>query len=122
MAIRSTYQSKPKKLREMAGKNLPTVVVRSNTFGQIGEALDQLLKQAAGGAAITPLEDEVPAMDEVLAAIDTVIQTGKAFELTPQPAQVRRRQLQITESRKMFAETIGEEPNRRVRITPARLM
>lgn len=122
MAIRSTYQSKPKKLREMAGKNLPTVVVRSNTFGQIGEALDQLLKQVAGGAPVAPPEEEAPAMDEVLAAIDTVIQTGKPFELAPQPPQVRRRQLQITESRKMFAETVGEEPNRRVRITPARLM
>lgn len=121
MAIRSTYQSKPKKLREMAGKNLPTVVVRSNTFGQIGEALDQLLKQVTGAAPIVPPEEDVPAMDEVLAAIDTVIQTGKPFELAPQPPQVRRRQLQITESRKMFAEAIGEEPNRRVRITPARL-
>jgi len=122
MTIRSNYQSKPKKLRELAGRSLPTVVVRSNTFTQIAEALEQLIRQATTGIAPPPQEAEAPAMDEVLAAIDTVLQTGKAFELAPQPGPVRKRQLQLTESRRMFAEAVGDEPNRRVRITPARLV
>jgi hypothetical protein len=61
------------------------------------------------------------AMDEVLKAIDTVLQTGKPYELAPQPASVRRKQLEITESRRIFAEAVGDEPNRRLKITAQRL-
>jgi stage III sporulation protein SpoIIIAA len=122
MTIRSNYQSKPKKLRELAGRSLPTVVVRSNTFAQIAEGLDQLIRQLATGTSNSPEATDGAGMEDVFTAIDTVLQTGKPFELAPQPAPIRKRQLQITESRRMFAEAVGDEPNRRVRITPARLV
>lgn len=116
MAIRSTYQSRPKKLRDMAGKPINTVVVKSNTFAQIADALDQILKIKQDGQ-----EFEVAAMDEVLAAIDTVLQTGKPFELSPQPAPIRKLQHQVTEARRVASESVGEDPNRRLRILPTRL-
>lgn len=116
MAIRSTYQNRPKKLRDGNGKALPSVVIKSNTFSQISEALDQILKQNG-----EPGDNEARAMDEVLKAIDIVMQTGKALELTPQPAPLRKMQHQVTEARRLASEAVGEEPNRRIRILPTRV-
>ncbi len=116
MAIRSTYANRPKKLREAAGKAIPAVVVKSNTFSQIAGALDEILRQTGD-----PKEFENAAMDEVVKGIDTVMQTGKAFELAPQPAQIRKLQHQVTEARRLASEAVGEEPNRRIRILPTRL-
>lgn len=116
MAIRSTYANRPKKLREAAGKAIPAVVVKSNTFSQIAGALDEILRQTGD-----PKEMEGAAVDEVLKAIDTVMQTGKAFELSPQPAQVRKMQHQMVEARRLASEAVGEEPNRRLRLLPTRV-
>ncbi len=117
MAIRSTYQSRPKKIRDMAGKPIQTVVVKSNTFTQIAEALDQILNQATQGKDL-----EGVALEEVIEAIEVVLQTGKAFELSPQPATIRKMQHQLTESRRVASESVGEDPNRRLRILPTRLV
>ncbi len=120
MAIRSTYQNKPRKIRDLAGRNVRTIVVRSNTFANIATALDDLLKggseAAAGGSK---LDDK--AITEVQAGIETVLQSGKPFELSPQPATVRKVQFQIIEARRLASEAIGEDPNRRVRILPTRM-
>jgi stage III sporulation protein SpoIIIAA len=116
IAMRSTFQSKPRKLREMAGKPVSTVMVKSNTFAQIAEAVDQVLKVNREGAEL-----EGQAMEEVLTAIDTVLQTGKPFELNPQPATIRKMQHQLTEARRVASESVGEDPHRRLRILPTRL-
>lgn len=117
MAIRGTYQGRPKKLREITGRNVPTVVVKSNTYGQIAQALEEMLSNRKEQG-----DFESAAMDEVLKAIETVGQTGKAFELTPQPAPIRKMQHQVAEARRMASESVGEEPHRRLRILPVRLM
>jgi stage III sporulation protein SpoIIIAA len=116
MAIRSGYGSRPKKLREIAGRNVPTVIVKSNTYSQIALALDSLLtgRHPADG-------DESEAMEEVLKAIDTVNQTGKPFELAPRPAPIRKLQHQVAEGHRLAAESFGEEPHRRLRVLPVKL-
>ncbi len=116
MAIRSTYQAKPKKLRDMAGKAINTVVVKSNTFSQISEALDSIIKQQTIGP-----DFESKALDEAQAAIDTVMQSNKPFELSPQPAPIRKAQHQMIEARRLASESVGEDPNRRLRILPTKL-
>jgi stage III sporulation protein SpoIIIAA len=116
MAIRTTYQSRPKKLRELAGKTIPTVVVKSNTFLQIATALDEILNRSTEGKDL-----ESQAMEEVLSAIEIVMQTGKPYELAPQPATIRKMQHQVTEARRVASESVGEEPNRRLRVLPNRL-
>ena len=60
-------------------------------------------------------------MDEVMKAVEMVMQTGKAFELAPQPAPIRKMQHQVTEARRLASEAVGEEPNRRLRILPTRV-
>ncbi|HSI72257.1 MAG TPA: R3H domain-containing nucleic acid-binding protein, partial [Fimbriimonas sp.] len=117
MAIRSTYQAKPRKLRDIAGRQVPTIVVKSNTFSQIAAALDDILRQS--GEAVPQFENE--AFEELQAAIETVMQSGKPFELAPAPAPVRKVQHQMAEARRMASESVGEEPNRRIRLLPTRL-
>lgn len=119
MAIRSTFQSKPKKLRDLTGKPVNTVVVKSNTFSQIADALDQIMRQSRNGGTVAT---DTEALEEAQKAIDQVIQSGKPLELTPQPAPVRKLQHQIAEARRLASESVGEEPNRRIRILPTRLL
>jgi stage III sporulation protein SpoIIIAA len=119
MAIRSTFQNKPRKIRELAGKNVRTVVVRSNTFANIATALDDVIK--GGGELPTASKLDQKVLAEVQVGIDTVLQNGKPFELSPQPATVRKVQFQVIEARRLASEAIGEDPNRRVRILPTKL-
>lgn len=116
LAIRSTAQSKPKKLRDLNGRPIPMVIVRTNTYGQIAAALDELLKQSGD-----PRESESGAIDEAMRAIESVLQSGKPVELAPQNASVRKMQHQLAESRRLASEAVGEEPHRRLRILPTRL-
>ncbi len=116
MAIRSTVQAKPRKLRDVAGRQLNTVVIKSNTFSQIAQALDDIVKQVKDGAA---MEDE--AIIEVQKAVDTVLQSGRPYELSPASATVRKVQHRMIEARRLASEGIGEEPNRRIRVLPVRL-
>ncbi len=116
MAIRSTYQTKPKKLRDIAGKPINTVVVKSNTFSQIAGALDEIIRQQAEGP-----NPENQAVEEAQAGIEIVVQSNKPYELSPQPAPIRKVQHQMIEARRLASESVGEDPNRRLRILPTRL-
>ncbi len=118
MAIRTTYQNRPKRIKEMAGRPLKTVVVKSNTFSQIAGALEDLIK-GQGDAGPEMLDARAAA--EVQAGIEVVMQSNKPFELSPQSAGVRKQQLQLIEARRLASEAIGQEPNRRVRILPTRV-
>ncbi len=118
MAIRSTFQSKPRKLRDLTGKPVNTVVVKSNTFSQIAEALEQIVRQTRNGPVVVA---DTAAMEEAQKAIDSVIQSGKPIELAPASAPVRKLQHQIAEARRLASESIGEEPHRRIRILPTRI-
>ena len=120
MAIRSTYQSKPRKIRDLAGKNIKTIVVRSNTFANIASALDDLVKGNTETVTNSSKMDE-RVFAEVQAGIETVLQNGKPFELSAQSPSVRKAQFQLIEARRLASEAIGEDPNRRVRILPTRL-
>lgn len=117
MAIRSSYQAKPRKLRDLAGRPVPTVVVKSNTFSQIALALDDIVKAVTEGS--DEMEDK--ALEEVNMGIEIVLQSGKPYELSPATATIRKRQHQIAEARRLASESVGEDPNRRLRLLPTRI-
>ena len=121
MAIRATYQNRPRKLKEMAGRPVKTVVVKSNTFSQIAGALEDLIKGQGDAAPDHGATLDPRAAAEVQSGIDVVMQSNRPFELSPQPATVRKQQLQLIEARRLASEAIGQEPNRRVRILPTRV-
>ena len=115
IAIRTVAQSKPPKLRDMQ-RPLPTVVVKSNTFSQIAAALDELLRGTG------PDNDrEASAIQEAQDAVANVLHTGRAQELSPQDSRLRKIQHQIVESRKLASESVGLDPQRRLRVLPVRL-
>ncbi|MCC7229859.1 MAG: AAA family ATPase [Fimbriimonadaceae bacterium] len=116
MAIRSTYQAKPRKIRELAGKPINTVIVKSNAFTQIAVALDEIIRQATEGP-----DYEARALKDAQAGIEQVLQNGKPFELAPAPATIRKMQHQMAEARRLASESVGDDPNRRLRILPTRL-
>jgi stage III sporulation protein SpoIIIAA len=116
MAIRSTFQGQPRKLRDLAGKAVNTVVVKSNTFTQIAGALDEIVRQATEGP-----DYETRALQEAQSGIETVLQSGKPFDLAPAPATIRKMQHQMAEARRLASESVGDDPNRRLRILPTRL-
>ncbi|HRI44350.1 MAG TPA: R3H domain-containing nucleic acid-binding protein [Fimbriimonadaceae bacterium] len=114
IAIRSTYQSRPAKLRDI-GRPIQTVVVKSNTFSQIAGALDEVLKDTSGS------DREAEALDEAMQAIETVLHTGRPVDLAPRDARLRKMQHHLAESKRLASESVGEEPQRRLRILPTRL-
>lgn len=116
--FRSTFQQKPRKIKELAGRSVPTAVVRSNTYAQIAEALDQLLNKTAP-ERLTDEEEQAAA--EVMAAIQIVAQTGKPFELAPRSGPIRRVQHRTAEASRMASESVGQDPKRRIRILPIQI-
>jgi stage III sporulation protein SpoIIIAA len=115
IAIRSTHQAKPAKLRELQ-RPVPTVVVRSNTFSQIAGALDEVLKGSGREG-----DDEAAALQEAHDAVATVLHTGRPVELSPQSARIRKMQGQVAESKRLAFECVGQDPDRRLRVLPVRL-
>jgi stage III sporulation protein SpoIIIAA len=117
LAIRSTYQAKPRRIREMAGKAVHTVVVKSNTFTQIASALEEVVRSNSTDTG----DQERRALEEVHAGIESVLQSGKPFELSPASPTIRKMQHQVAEARRMATESVGEDPNRRLRLLPTKL-
>jgi hypothetical protein len=115
IAIRTSMQNKQGRIRDL-GRNLPTAIVKSNTFSAISVALDELFSGAKQDG-----ETDQLAIDEVVRAIDLVSQSGKSVELEPQTARVRREQMRLANSKKFAVECVGEDPHRRVRVLPQRL-
>jgi len=85
--------------------------LRSNTYGQVYEALRELL----GGDTSAR---ERYALQEAQQAIAQVLQYGQPVELTPQNAYVRRLQHELVAQQRLKSESVGREPRRRVRILP----
>lgn len=114
IAIRSVATNKPSRLREVT-RTLPTVVVKSNTFTQIAGALDDLVRGA-------PEKDlEAGALKEATEAVATVLHTGRAIELSPQDARIRKLQHQVIEGKHLASESVGLDPDRRLRVLPVKL-
>lgn len=97
------------------GREIPTAVVRSNTYGQIANALDELIRGKSGP------KDREETLREVVQALDVVMQTGKPFELAPADARTRKIQHRYVEEKRMASESVGQEPERRLRILPVKL-
>ncbi|MFN7171446.1 MAG: R3H domain-containing nucleic acid-binding protein [Fimbriimonadaceae bacterium] len=118
LALKVATGGKAKKFRDNAGRSLHTVTVKSNAFGQILAAVEELMR-LTGTQNTTPAESE--ALDEVLDGIESVLLSGKPKDLMPKPSSIRKVQHQVAEARKLASESVGQEPNRFVRILNVRL-
>ncbi|MFH1542391.1 MAG: R3H domain-containing nucleic acid-binding protein [bacterium] len=91
---------------------IPIHVIRKNVPAQIMK----FLKHYFGVGAAEEPEDV--AIREVAEAIDEVMRTGKSIDLEPQNAYVRRQQHQQVKQANLHSESVGEDPQRRIRIYP----
>jgi stage III sporulation protein SpoIIIAA len=116
VALKATYKREPGKMREATQKRLPIYTVRSNTYAQIANCVRELF-------GLTPsYESEEDEMDAALLetqdAIDAVKHNNEAMELAPANSYTRRLQHQLVERYQLVSESVGVEPQRRVRILP----
>ena len=108
IALKAGYKREPAKIQEVAMRNLPVYVVRSNTFTQIAGSVREIF-----GMGTT---DEEMAIREAEEAIERVLEYSEPQELMPQNSYTRRLQHQLVEKYKLISESVGTEPYRRLRI------
>jgi stage III sporulation protein SpoIIIAA len=115
LTVRNYYRRKPQALRDAEAEGVPVHVLRSNSAGQIEEALLRLAhldQTPAPGRADSALR-------ETEEAINHVLQTSRPVELSPQSAYIRRLQHQLAEQHNLASRSTGKEPYRRVRLSKA---
>jgi len=116
LALKATYKREPGKMREATQKRLPIYTVRSNTYAQIANCVRELFGLSP---SYESAEDEMEAaLLETQDAIDSVKRNNEAMELAPANSFTRRLQHQLVERYQLVSESVGVEPQRRVRILP----
>jgi stage III sporulation protein SpoIIIAA len=121
IALKANARREPTRMKEASARGLPVYVVKSNTYAQIAGSVQDIF-------AMRPpegWEDSEPAFDpteaallETEAAIQEVLRTSMPVDLSPQNSYIRRLQHQLVEKYRLVSESVGVEPNRRVRISP----
>ena len=115
IALKANYRKEPSKLQEGITRNLPTYVIKSNTYVQIETVLREIFKMPQ------EISEEDVAISQAEEAIEEILNDTSgglnSLELPPQNSFLRRLQHQIAENYQMASESIGAEPNRRVRIS-----
>ena len=110
MTLRNEYKQKTPLLREAEERALPIYVLKSNTVPQMQSSLTSIFS-----LEIDPRE---AALRETEEAIDMVLNSSEAVELSPQNAYIRRLQHQMAERANVVSRSRGREPYRRVRLYP----
>lgn len=117
IALKATYKREPGKMREAAQRRLPVSVVRSNTYAQIANSVREIFGMKP--EVFEETEDELDeGLNEVQDAVELVKRNGEAIELAPANSYTRRLQHQIVERHQLTSESVGVDPQRRVRILP----
>ena len=110
MTLRNEYKQKTPQLRDAEDRSMPIYVLKSNTIPQMQSSLTSIFS-----LEIDPRE---AAMRETEDAIEAVLQSSEAVELSPQNAYIRRLQHQLAERANLVSRSRGREPYRRVRLYP----
>jgi stage III sporulation protein SpoIIIAA len=109
---KSYYRRKLPKVREAESADLPVYVLRSNTPPQIRHMLNTLYPITGADKA----DSLALALNEAEEAINVVKGGQEAVELNPQSAYIRRLQHLIAERNELSSDSLGKDPQRRVRI------
>ncbi|MCS7002503.1 MAG: AAA family ATPase, partial [Dehalococcoidia bacterium] len=114
MTLKSYYRQRNPGLREAEARGVPIFVLKQNSVLQMEQSLGHMFE--LGVMENDPIQS---AMAEAEEAIDRVMREKRAVELQPQNAFVRRLQHELAERYHLVSESMGREPNRRVRISVA---
>jgi stage III sporulation protein SpoIIIAA len=110
MTLRNEYKQKTPMLRDAEDRAVPIYVLKSNTIPQMQTTLTSIFS-----LEIDPRE---AALRETEDAIESVLSSSEAVELSPQNAYIRRLQHQMAERANLVSRSRGREPYRRVRLYP----
>jgi stage III sporulation protein SpoIIIAA len=126
IAIKANARPGSKILKLAQDYEVPVFYAKTNTMPQIQRALREALDGDAGAFAgqisHTPFEDEMEqALREAQEAIDTVQSEDIAVELAPRRSYIRRIQHELVEKHMMTSVSIGDEPNRRLKVLPPKM-
>ncbi|MGQ9572619.1 MAG: R3H domain-containing nucleic acid-binding protein [Dehalococcoidia bacterium] len=113
ITLRSYYRRKPQLLRDAEDRSVPIYVIKSNTVLQ----MEQCLFSMVSGRGQDPV---VSALQEAEDAIADVMKGRPSVELSPQNAYIRRLQHMLAQRYNLGSQSLGQEPQRRVRILPGK--
>ncbi len=111
--LKAYVKSAGRIIQDAEARQIATYVVKSNTIPQIQKTLREVMHLDAQF-----VENEEAALREAREGIDRAMKSGRAVELAPHNATVRRLQHDLVEKYQLKSESIGEEPHRRVAIYP----
>jgi len=121
LTLKNYYRRKPPALRDAEAHGKPVYVLKNNTMAQMQGCLAgvyELGNTAPSSAASSNGNPMTQALQEAEDAITNAMDRGRAVDLTPQNAYVRRLQHRLAERYNISSRSRGKEPNRHVRIFP----
>jgi stage III sporulation protein SpoIIIAA len=110
MTLRNYYRRKLPALREAEARGVPIYVLKANTVSQIEQCLLTVQESSRG------FDPVARALEEAESAALGVVQGEGAVELSPQNSYIRKLQHQLAQRYSVSSQSMGREPNRRVRI------
>jgi stage III sporulation protein SpoIIIAA len=129
LALRSHIKNHSKLRHVAKARQIPIHTLKSSSIPQIAIALRRLLSMedlhdadSVDLSAFTRNEDndEIEALEEARLAVEQiVIPKGQPVELLPRSSLIRKMQHELIEHYHLKSQSLGDEPNRRLRIYPA---
>ena len=113
ITLRSYYRRKPQLLRDADDRGVPVYVIKSNTVLQMEQCIVSMRGERGQDPVLTALQ-------EAEEAIGDVMKGRRSAELSPQNAYIRRLQHMLAQRYNLTSQSLGQEPQRRVRILPGR--
>jgi stage III sporulation protein SpoIIIAA len=112
LTLKSQEKRQPRDLREAEARGVPRYILKSNTTTQMENFLRSIFSPEDF------IAEEETGVKEAQAAVEAVQHTGRAFELSPRNARIRRLQHLLAEEFGLKSESTGKDPNRRVIVLP----
>lgn len=123
IALKSSCRPGSKMMRVAEDYEIPIYFAKTNTMPQIQRAIRDAMNQTSGNVidlmADIPFEDETEmALQEARDAIASVLNEDQPVELAPRRSYIRRLQHELFEKNNLLSFSVGDEPNRRLRVVP----
>ncbi|BBA79465.1 hypothetical protein RGRSB_0956 [cyanobacterium endosymbiont of Rhopalodia gibberula] len=129
IALRSHVKNQSKLRQIIKVRQIPIHGVKSNTIPQITRTLQRILGMDELKIPETAdlrlfarwgNDDELEALEEARLAVEQIVLPKRQpVELLPRSPKVRKMQHELVEHYRLQSDSLGEEPNRRLRIYPA---
>jgi len=111
ITLKAHFRREPAKLKAAMDNDRAVFVVRSNTQVQIESCLREIFQ-------LSDRSIEEMALRETEEGVERAIASQQVVDLMPRNSYIRRLQHQLIDKYKLRSESVGQEPQRRVRIIP----